>query len=57
MGIHRGEGIMKMLKMIQEGKLNAKFMLTHRSPLKDIKKGYEVFGQQKEGCIKWLIVP
>ncbi len=57
MGIHRSPGVEEMLEMIKEGKLDAKFMLTHRSPLNDIMKGYEIFGQQLDGCVKWLITP
>ena len=57
MGIHRGEGISEMIQKIQEGKLDARFMLTHKKPLNDIIEGYDVFGNQKDGCVKWSITP
>jgi len=57
MGIHKGEGISEMIQQIREGNLDAKFMLTHKKPLNDILEGYEVFGHQKEGCVKWAITP
>ncbi len=57
MGIHKGEGILEMIQKIQEGKLDARFMLTHKKPLNDILEGYDVFGHQKDGCVKWAITP
>lgn len=57
MGIHKGEGLGEMLQKIREGKLDARFMLTHTKPLNDILKGYDVFGCQKDGCVKWAITP
>lgn len=57
MGIHSGEGIPEMIQMIGEGKIDTRFILTHRAPLNDIEKGYDVFEHQKDGCIKWAITP
>lgn len=57
MGIHKGEGIKAMLQKIHEGKLDARFMLTHTKPLNDIMAGYDVFGRQQDGCVKWAITP
>ncbi len=56
-GIQCCEGVPEMLGMIMEGQINTTYMLTHRAPLNDIMKGYEVFGKQQDGCIKWLITP
>lgn len=57
MGIQDGEGISEMIQKIKEGKLDARFMLTHKKPLNDILEGYDVFGHQKDGCVKWTITP
>lgn len=57
MGIHKSEGVPQMLEMIQAGKLDARFIQTHKAPLNDIEKGYEIFGKQQDGCVKWLITP
>jgi len=57
MGIHHCDGVEEMLQMIVDGKLDTKYMHTHRSPLNDIMKGYDIFGDKKDGCIKWLITP
>ena len=56
-GIQNGAGIRKMMKMIMAGKIDSRFLLTHRAPLNDIEKGYDVFGNQKNNCMKWLITP
>jgi len=57
MGIQECEGVPEMLELIKQGVLDTKFMLTHKAPLNDIMKGYEIFGQRADGCIKWLITP
>jgi alcohol dehydrogenase len=57
MGIQHLEGMAEMLQMIVAGKLDTKYIQTHRSPLNDIEKAYEIFGNRKDGCIKWLIYP
>jgi alcohol dehydrogenase len=57
MGIQKSEGVPMMLEQIQAGKLDARFILTHRAPLNDIEKGYEIFGNRQDGCVKWLITP
>lgn len=56
-GIQQCEGVDSMLEDIQAGKINTRFMLTHRSPLNDILKAMDIFGGNKEGCIKYLITP
>lgn len=56
-GIHKCEGVPEMLEMIQNGKINTKFIMTHKKPLNDIIEGFEVFGNSQDGCIKWLITP
>lgn len=57
MGIQKSEGVPAMMEMIKEGKLDARFILTHRAPLNDIEKGYEIFANKQDGCVKWLITP
>ncbi len=57
MGIQKCDGIEEMLQLIKEGKIDTKYLLTHRAPLNDIMKGYEVFGNHEDGCIKWVVTP
>lgn len=56
-GIQTQEGVAEMMQLIQDGKIDARFISTHRAPLNDIMKGFEVFGKRQDGCIKWLITP
>lgn len=57
MGVQRLQGVAEMLQMIATGKLDTKYIQTHRSPLNDIEKAYKVFGNREDGCLKWLIYP
>lgn len=56
-GIQTQEGVAEMMQMIQDGKIDARFIASHRAPLNDIMKGFEVFGNRQDGCIKWLVTP
>jgi alcohol dehydrogenase len=56
-GIQFCEGVEEILPQIQNGKIDTRFMLTHRAPLNDIIKGYDIFGNKKDGCVKWLVTP
>ena len=47
----------ELLALIQAGKIDTGFLITHRAPLNDIIKGYEVFGNRQDDCIKWLVTP
>lgn len=47
----------QLIKLIEKGKLNTNFLCTHKAPLNDIMKGYDVFGNKKDGCLKWLVTP
>ena len=51
------KNIPRLIKLIQEGKLDMRFLITHRAPLNDIIRGYDVFGNKKENCLKWLVTP
>jgi alcohol dehydrogenase len=56
-GIQNCDGLDTMLDLIKAGKINTRFMQTHRSPLNDILKAMDIFGGNKDGCIKYLITP
>lgn len=57
MGIQTLDGVPEMLQLIQEGKIDTSYILTHKSSLNDIMKGYEIFANHDDGCLKWLITP
>jgi len=56
-GIQECEGEDILLEAIRKGKIDPKFMLTHKTPLNDILEGYKVFSKKQDGCIKWLVTP
>ncbi|RRD93163.1 alcohol dehydrogenase [Clostridiales bacterium COT073_COT-073] len=47
----------ELICLIEKGKLNVDFLMTHEAPLNDILKGYDIFGNKKENCMKWVISP
>lgn len=42
----------EILKLIKEGKIDTTPLITHRMPLKDIEKAYDIFANRKEHVIK-----
>lgn len=56
-GIQKCEGLPEMLKMIVTGEINTNWILTHHAPLDKIMDGYDVFGNKKDGCVKWVVTP
>ncbi len=57
MGLVNANRIPELIKLIQAGKIDTNFLITHRAPLNDIVKGYDIFGGKKEGCLKWVVTP
>lgn len=57
MGMQSCEGVDEMLELIKAGKIDPKYLLTHKAPLNDILKGYETFGNHQDGCMKWVVTP
>lgn len=55
MGLVKTDRIPALIKLIQNKKLDMRFLQTHRAPLTEIEKGYDVFGNKKDNCIKWLV--
>jgi alcohol dehydrogenase len=47
----------ELIRLIEKGKLNTNFLCTHKAPLNDIMQGYEIFGNKKGNCLKWLVTP
>lgn len=57
MGLVNANRIPELISLIQTGKINMNFLCTHRAPLNDILKGYDVFGNKKDNCLKWVVTP
>lgn len=47
----------EILSLIQQGKIDTTPLITHRFPLKDIEKAYEIFENRLDGVIKIAITP
>jgi threonine dehydrogenase-like Zn-dependent dehydrogenase len=47
----------QLLRLIREGRLDAKAIITHRFPLEDAPKAYELFSEKKDGCVKCVLTP
>jgi len=46
-----------LLEHIQNGKIDPSFVITHKMKLEDAPKGYEIFKNKKENCIKVVLKP
>lgn len=46
-----------LLKLIQDGKIDPSFVITHRLSLNDAVAGYSTFEKDKDDCIKILMKP
>ncbi len=47
----------RLLALAQQGDLLPRFMATHRMPLEDAVRGYDLFKHKKEGCVRAVFVP
>lgn len=45
----------RLLGLIEAGKLDTSFLITHRGPLQNILEGYRVFENREDGCLKWVV--
>ena len=44
-----------LLKLIEEGKVDPTFVITHRLPLSEAARGYEMFAKKEENCEKIVL--
>lgn len=54
---HVQKYIPKLLELIQAGKLDTRYIITHRISLQDGPNAYQVFNENKEDCIKVVMTP
>jgi S-(hydroxymethyl)glutathione dehydrogenase/alcohol dehydrogenase len=47
----------ELLNHISEGRLHADDIITHRMPLTDAVKGYELFSRKEDNCVKVVLYP
>ena len=46
-----------LLEHIRAGRIDAKGIITHRFPLEDAARAYELFAKKQDGCIKCVLLP
>ena len=46
-----------LLERIRKGEIDPSYIITHRLPLQDAAKGYEIFRDKEEACIKVVLKP
>ncbi len=46
-----------LLERIQKGEIDPSFIVTHHLPLEDASKGYEMFKNKEDACIKVVLKP
>ena len=46
-----------MLEHIQNGELQPEVIITHRLPLEEAARGYEIFNKKQEACRKVVLTP
>jgi threonine dehydrogenase-like Zn-dependent dehydrogenase len=47
----------KLMRMVEEGKIDPSFVITHRCGLEDAPKMYDTFKKKEDGCIKVVMKP
>jgi threonine dehydrogenase-like Zn-dependent dehydrogenase len=47
----------KLLRMIEEGKIDPSFVITHKVALDEAPKMYDTFKNKEDGCIKVVMKP
>jgi threonine dehydrogenase-like Zn-dependent dehydrogenase len=54
---HMQKYMPKLLRMVQAGKLDPSFVITHRMPLDAAPEMYKTFRDKQDGCIKVVLKP
>jgi threonine dehydrogenase-like Zn-dependent dehydrogenase len=54
---HMQKYLQPLLKLIEDGKIDPSFVITHRVPLTKADKAYDIFVTKKDGCIKVVLDP
>jgi len=46
-----------LLKRVQDGEIDPSFIITHRMPLTDAPKAFEMFNKKQDNCVKVVMTP
>ena len=52
-----GESLPRLLEHVAKGELDPSFLATHRFPLEDAPRGYEMFKKKQDGCVRAVFLP
>jgi alcohol dehydrogenase len=47
----------QLLGLIEQGKVVADDIITHRLPLSEAPHGYDIFNKKEDGCVKIVLSP
>jgi len=47
----------RLLAHIERGELDPSYLITHRMPLEEAPKGYELFKKKEQGCVRAVFMP
>ena len=54
---HVHKYVPKLLELIQTGRIDPSFVVTHRMPLRDAAHAYDIFRDKQDGCVKVVLDP
>jgi threonine dehydrogenase-like Zn-dependent dehydrogenase len=54
---HVHKYVPKLVEHIQAGDIDPSFVITHKMPLTDAPRGYDMFNKKQDGCIKIVLKP
>jgi threonine dehydrogenase-like Zn-dependent dehydrogenase len=54
---HMQKYMAPLLKLVEDGKIDPSFVITHRVPLSDAARAYPMFIEKRDGCIKVVLDP
>ena len=46
-----------LLERVQKGEIDPSFVITHHLPLAEAPRGYEIFRNNKDNCVKVVLKP
>lgn len=47
----------KLMKFVEEGRVKLDDIITHRMPLSEVSRGYDIFRDHEDGCVKVVLKP
>jgi threonine dehydrogenase-like Zn-dependent dehydrogenase len=54
---HGQKYLPRLLEHVAKGELDPSFLATHRFPLEDAPRGYEMFKKKQDGCVRAVFLP